>query len=133
SRSDEQVLEVCKLEMEPSYFYKAIPVLSAHVYRQADLTNKSTYVLLPGEATMYHGTDFVGRMQLPLVAVGEQFTIGFGTDPQLQVVRQMLEKSRTMQGGNQILKFEYRILISSYKTDKVRVQLWDRLPHAENE
>jgi uncharacterized protein (TIGR02231 family) len=133
SRNDEQVIEVTKLEFEPDYFYKAIPVLSPHVYRQANLVNKSKHVLLPGEATMYNGTDFVGRMTLPLVAVGEEFTAGFGAEPQLQVSRLMVERSKTMQAGNQILKYEYRILISSYKTEKVKVQVWDRLPHAEKE
>jgi len=133
SRNDDQVIEVAKLDMEPDYFYKAIPVLSAHVYRQANLVNKSKYVLLPGEATMYHVNDFVGRMNLPLVAIGEEFTVGFGAEPQLQVSRQMLDKTRSMQGGNQILKYEYRLLVSSYKPEKVKVQLWDRLPHAENE
>jgi hypothetical protein len=133
SRNDEQVIEVARLTMEPEYFYKAVPVLTPHVYRQANLTNNSKYVLLPGEATMYNGTDFVGRMNLPLVAVGEQFTVGFGTEPQLQINRQMVDKSRTMQGGNQVLKFEYRMLVSSYKPDKVKLQIWDRLPQAENE
>jgi len=133
SRNDDQVIEVAKLDMEPDYFYKAIPVLSAHVYRQANLVNKSKYVLLPGEATMYNVNDFVGRMNLPLVAIGEEFTVGFGAEPQLQVSRQMLDKTRSMQGGNQILKYEYRLLVSSYKPEKVKVQLWDRLPHAENE
>jgi hypothetical protein len=133
SRNDEQVLEVTRIDMAPEYFYKAVPVLTPHVYRQANLTNKSKYVLLPGEATMYNGTDFVGRMNLPLVAIGETFTAGFGTDPQLQVNRQMMDKTRSMQGGNQILKYEYRLLISSYKPEKVKLQLWDRLPQAENE
>jgi hypothetical protein len=133
SRSDEQVIEVARIDMKPDYFYKAVPVLTAHVYRQANLTNASKYVLLPGEATMYNGADFVGRMNLPLVAIGEQFTAGFGSDPQLQVQRQMMDKSRSQQGGNQVLKYEYRILLSSYKPEKVKVQVWDRLPAAENE
>jgi hypothetical protein len=133
SRNDEQVIEVAKIDMMPEYFYKAVPVLTPHVYRQANLTNKSDYVLLPGEATMYNGTDFVGRMNLPLVAIGEQFTIGFGAEPQLQVNRQMIDKARSMQGGNQVLKYEYRILVNSYKKDRVKLQVWDRLPFAENE
>jgi hypothetical protein len=133
SRNDEQVLEVTRIEMAPEYFYKAVPILSPHVYRLANLTNKSDYVLLPGEATMYQETDFVGRMDLPLVAIGEQMTVGFGADPQLQVQRQMIEKSRTMQGGNQVLKYEYRILLSSYKAQPVSLQLWDRLPLAEDQ
>lgn len=133
SRQDEQVMEVTRLEMSPEYYYKAVPVLTPHVYRLAELTNKTQYVLLPGEATMYQGSDFVGRMDLPLVAIGEQFTVGFGVDPQLQVHRELLDKARTTQGGNQVLKYDYRILISSYKTAAVKLQLWDRLPRAENE
>jgi hypothetical protein len=133
SRQDEQVMEVARLEMTPDYYYKAVPVLTPHVYRLAEMTNKTQFVLLPGEATMYQGSDFVGRMDLPLVAIGEQFTVGFGVDPQLQVHRELLDKSRTTQGGNQVLKYDYRILISSYKTTAVKLQLWDRLPRAENE
>ena len=133
SRNDEQILEVVRFDLAPEYFYKSVPVLTSHVYKQANLINKSKFVLLPGEATMYSETDFVGRMQLPLVAIGESFIAGFGTDPQLQVQRQLVEKSRTMQGGNQVLKFEYRILLSSFKSEAVKVQLWDRLPKGENE
>jgi uncharacterized protein (TIGR02231 family) len=133
SRNDEQVLEVARIELAPEYYYKAVPILTSQVYRLADLTNKSRYVLLPGEATTYIGTDFVGQMNLPLVAIGKPFTVGFGVDPQLQVQRQMTDKGRTTQGANQLLRYEYRILISSFKSEQVKVQVWDRLPHAENE
>ena len=44
---------------------------------------------------MYVGSDFVGRMNLPLVAIGERYTVGFGVDPQLQVSRLMVKKSRS--------------------------------------
>jgi hypothetical protein len=130
SRNDEQVVEVAKLNLAPKYYYKAVPVLHQSVYRLADLVNKSEYVLLPGEATMYQGGDFVGRMHMPLVAVGEEFTAGFGVDPQLQIQRQMMDKVKSTQGGNQVMKFEYRILVNSYKTEKVQLQVWDRLPLA---
>jgi uncharacterized protein (TIGR02231 family) len=133
SRSEEQVLEVARLDLAPSYYYKAVPLLTSQVYRLADLVNHSKYILLPGDATMYIGSDFVGQMSLPLVAVGEQFTAGFGVDPQLQVQRQMTDKSRTTQGGNELLRYEYRILVSSYKGERVKLQVWDRLPHAEKE
>jgi uncharacterized protein (TIGR02231 family) len=133
SRADEQVIEVARIELTPDYFYKALPVLTAHVYRLATVTNTSPYVLLPGEATMYLGSDFVGRAHLPLVAIGEQFTAGFGVDPQLQVVRQMTDKTRTTQGDNQVLKYHYRLLVSSYKAEAVKLQLWDRLPHGDAE
>jgi uncharacterized protein (TIGR02231 family) len=119
--------------MKPEFCYMAVPVLTRHVYRLANLTNNTETVLLPGEANMYNGNDFVGRMDVPLVAIGETFTAGFGVDPQLQVQREMLDKSRTQQGGNQVLKYDYRILVSSYKTKPVKVQVWERLPRSETE
>lgn len=133
SRNDEQVVEVAKLKLAPKYYYKTVPVLNTHVYRLADLINKSEHILLPGEATMYQGTDFVGRMPMPLVAIGEEFTAGFGVDTQLQVSRQMVDQTRSTQGGNQVLKYDYRILVSSFKNQPVQLQVWDRLPKGENE
>src|SRR2546428_11709967 len=82
---------------------------------------------------MCQGKDFVGRMTLPLVPIGEEFTAGFGVEPQLQVQREMLDKTRDMQGGNQVLTFKYRMLVSSFKDEKVKLQVWDRLPFAERE
>jgi hypothetical protein len=132
-RDDEQLIEVARLALKPDYFYKAVPVLTTHVYRLANLVNDSKYVILPGEATMYLGADFVGRASLPLVAIGEQFTAGFGVDPQLQVQRVMVDKANTTQGGNQVHRFDYRLSISSYKGEAAKVQLWDRLPHSATE
>jgi hypothetical protein len=46
---------------------------------------------------------------LPLVAAGEPFIAGFGVDPQLQVSRRLVHKSRSVQGGNQIFDYEFRL------------------------
>lgn len=133
SRPDEQVMEVAKVDLKPDFYYKAVPILSPHVYRMADIVNKSEHVILPGEATMYSGAEFVGQMTLPLVAVGEQFTVGFGVDAQLVVQRSMVDKMRSTSGGNQLLRYDYRILVNNYKTEKVKLQVWDRLPYADND
>lgn len=131
SRNDELILEIARFDLVAKNYFKAVPVISPQVYRVADLTNSTEYVLLPGEATMYQGTDFVGRARLPLVAIGKPFTVGFGVDPQLQATRKLMDKVRTTQGGNQLLKFNYRILVTSYKTTPVDIQVWDRLPMSE--
>jgi hypothetical protein len=62
---------------------------------------------------MYVGSDFVGWMNLPLVAIGEKYKVGFGVDPQLQVARVLLKKNRTVQRGNQVHNYEYRITVRS--------------------
>ena len=45
----------------------------------------------------------------------------------------MVDQTRSTQGGNQVLKYDYRILVSSYKTKAVKVQLMERLPRSETE
>ena len=131
SRRDPQLLEVTRVDLAADYFAKAVPVLTPRVYRLAKLTNKSEVVLLPGEATVYVGSDFVGRMRLPLVAAGEPFIAGFGADPQLQVSRRLVRKARSVQGGNQLFDYEFRIGLRNYRPGAVKVQLWDRLPKPE--
>lgn len=131
TRNDEQVLEIARPNVDAKFYYKALPVLTTNVYRLADLTNTTEFVLLPGEATVYLGSDFVGQTKVPLVAMGKPFTIGFGADPQLSAQRKLLDKTRTTQGGNQVLTFKYQILLNSYKATPVEVQVWDRMPHAE--
>jgi uncharacterized protein (TIGR02231 family) len=133
SRRDPQLLEVARVELPAEYYAKAVPVLTPRVYRLAKLTNKSDVVLLPGEATVYVGGDFVGRMRLPLVAAGEPFIAGFGADPQLQVSRRLVRKSRSVQGGNQIFDYEFRIGLRNYRPSAVKLQLWDRLPKPQGE
>ncbi|MBA4063264.1 MAG: hypothetical protein C0501_06045 [Isosphaera sp.] len=133
SRADEQVLEVARADLKAEFHYKAVPVLSANAYRLARVVNSSGHVLLPGEATAYVGGDFVGQMALPLVAAGESFTAGFGVDPQVQAHRAMTDKLRSTSGGNQQLRYDYRITVSNYKAEPVRLQVWDRLPFADND
>jgi hypothetical protein len=133
SRRDPALLEVARIELAAEYFAKAVPVLTPRVYRLARLTNTSDLVLLPGEATVYAGGEFVGRMRLPLVAAGEPFVAGFGVDPQLQVSRRLVNKSRSVQGGNQIFDYEFRLGLRNYRSSPVKVQLWDRLPKPHGE
>ena len=115
SRRDPQLLEVARVELAADYFAKATPVLTPRIYRLAKLTNQSDLVLLPGEATVYVGSDFVGRMNLPLVAAGEPFIAGFGVDPQLQVSRHLVHKGRSVQGGNQVFDYEFRLGLRNYQ------------------
>jgi len=133
SALDPRLLEVGRVDLPAEFSAKAVPVLTPRVYRLAKLTNKSDLVLLPGEATVYVGAEFVGRMKLPLVAAGEPFTAGFGVDPQVQVSRRLVGKTRTIQGGNQVFTYEFRINLRNYRPTAAKVQLWDRFPTAEGE
>ncbi len=133
SRKDPMFVEIGRAEMAPEYFAKAVPVLSPRVYRLAKLTNTGDSPILPGEATMYVGQDFVGRMTLPFVAVGEPFTVGFGVDSRLQIGRRLVNKTRTVQGGNQVMTYEFRIVARNFSDAPAKLHVWDRLPKPEGD
>ncbi len=68
-------------------------------------------------------------MELPTVASGQHFIVGFGADPQVRTRRELLNKSDEVQGGNRVLRFEYRLVLANFHKSPVRVQLYDRLPY----
>ena len=118
SRNDEQVVEVAKLDFQPKYLLQGGAGAERHVYRLADLVNKSKHVLLPGEATMYQGTDFVGRWRCRWWPSARSSRPASASIRSCRCSARMIDKPQTTQGGNQVLKYEYRILVSSFKNER---------------
>jgi uncharacterized protein (TIGR02231 family) len=131
SRSDQQMVRIVQTSLPSTFHHKATPVLTSYVYREAEVTNNSDEDLLRGPITVYLNGSFVGRSEMPTVARGQKFVVGFGADPQLRAKRELADKNDEVQGGNRRLSFDYRLVVENYKTEPVAVSVYDRLPHAE--
>jgi hypothetical protein len=132
SRSDQQMVRILQTDMESKFYHVAMPVLTSYVYREAELANSSDKDLLAGPITVYLDGRFVGRGEIPTVARGQSFVVGFGADPQLRARRELADKQDGVQGGNRETKFEYRLVVENFAKEKTLVRVLDRLPHAEN-
>lgn len=132
SRADQQMVRIADVELPSRFYHVATPLLTSYVYREAELTNNAVEVLLGGPVSVYLDGRFVGRGELPTVARGETFVMGFGTDPQLRVRREMLPKTEAIQGANREITMAYRLVLENYKDAAVKVRLFDRIPHPEN-
>ncbi|MBN2128239.1 MAG: DUF4139 domain-containing protein [Sedimentisphaerales bacterium] len=130
SRSDQQLVTIATIAAKADFRLVATPLLTDYVYLQADVSNHSETILLPGSAAMFRNGEFVGRSQLPQVTIGERFTAGFGIDSQVRLQRELEEKKSRIQGGNRIDTYRYRVTLSNYKDAPVTLRLLDRLPHA---
>ena len=128
SRASEQLIQIASLPVKGEFYKTAIPLLTNYVYEEASLTNEGKFVLLAGPASTYIAKQFVGRGEVPTVAIGESFTVGFGIDASLRAEREMLEKSDKIQGGNRILDFTYRLQIENFGSEPASVRIFDRLP-----
>jgi uncharacterized protein (TIGR02231 family) len=132
SRSDQQMCRIMQTDMGSKFYHVAVPVLTSFVYREAELANSSDKDLLAGPITVYLDGRFVGRGEIPTMARGQTFVVGFGADPQLRARRELVDKQDGVQGGNRETKFEYRLVVENFAKDKTLVRVLDRLPHAEN-
>ena len=128
SRSDRQLVQIARMELTTQTHYEATPLLTDYVHRLAKVTNTSDMPLLNGPYGAYIGEEYVGRGQLPVVARGQDVTIGFGIDTQLRCTRELVEKSDIISWGQRIQTFHYRLRLESYKSEPVEIRLYDRIP-----
>ncbi|MEM6798023.1 MAG: mucoidy inhibitor MuiA family protein [Planctomycetota bacterium] len=132
SRADQQLIPIASLPLEGEFYRVARPVLTEYVYEEARVANDTDFVLLAGPAATFLGDRFVGRGAAPTVAIGESFTIGLGIDESLRASRELVEKDRRVQGGNQIVRLDYRLTIKNFGDAETTVRLYDRLPSADD-
>ena len=128
SRADQQLIQISSVEAPASFSKVATPVLTAYVYDEAVVTNDGSQVFLSGPAASYAGGEFVGRGLVPTVASGETFTAGFGIDSALRASRELVERTESIQGGNRVVEFTYRLVLENFGKDAAKVRLLDRVP-----
>lgn len=129
SRDDQQLLQIARLAAPSTLAKVATPLLTSYVYDQATITNASDLVLLAGPSASYRNGEFVGRGSVPTVSVGETFTAGFGIDSSLRASRELLERTESIQGGNKVVEFAYRLSIENFGKAPAEIRLLDRVPH----
>lgn len=132
SRTEQQILNIASFECPAAFVFVASPLLTDYVYLQADITNTSDTILLPGPASMFRNGEFVGRSEMKLVTSGQTFIASFGIDSQIQVVREFADTRTDVQLGSRTSEQHYRIALSNYKNTSVALRVLDRIPWTEN-
>ena len=128
SRNNRQIVRILQTELPSKFYHVATPVLTSYVYREAELANDSQTDLLAGPITVYLDDRFVGRGEIPTVARGQEFVVGFGADSQLRTRRELVSKTNGINGGNRETKVRYRLLVENYKETETEIRLVDRMP-----
>jgi hypothetical protein len=132
SRSDQQMVRIMQTDMDSRFYHVAVPMLTPHVFREAELKSSGDEDLLAGSITVYLDGRFVGQGEIPTVARGQTFVVGFGADPQLRARRELADKQDGVQGGNRETRFDYRIVVENFSNAVTPLRVIDRIPHAEN-
>jgi uncharacterized protein (TIGR02231 family) len=87
SRNQPTLVLVGETELRSTPEYVCVPELDAHVWLRGRAKNTSEWTMLPGEASVYCGSDFLGKATLAAVERGQEFTLHLGADAALEVER----------------------------------------------
>lgn len=125
------VIAIDKLPVTSEYV--AVPKLSPSVYLKAELVNRANYPLMPGQIRIFTGNTFTGTSTMKRVAMGEKFTLPFGSDDQITVKReeQKQHKEAGLFGSNRML-YQYKIEVNNFRKEPQSITVREQLPLADD-
>jgi uncharacterized protein (TIGR02231 family) len=114
---------------DASLDYLTVPVLAPEAYLRATVTN-GPLLLLPGQARIFHGSQFVGETHLDSVAPGEEFEVQLGVDDQIKVERKLRRRttSKAVIGSTRTIDIAYEITVENHRDRKAAVSVHDHIP-----
>jgi uncharacterized protein (TIGR02231 family) len=121
---------VAEFEFDARLDHLAVPVMAAQAYIRATVTNSSSLLMLPGQARVFHDTEFAGSTTLPTVAAGEEFEVQLGVDDQIRVERELKRRatSKAVIGGTRTIDIGYEISVENHRQGQARVTVKDHIP-----
>lgn len=126
---------VATFELTPKFDYLSIPKLVDGVYRRAQLTNQSDFLLLAGQASLFIDGDFSGTLPLKRIAPREEFELTLGVDDRVTIKRELKARDvdKKLIGDRRRLRVAYEIEIKNWRTTPIDLEVRDQIPVARHE
>lgn len=131
-----QRLRLNTFSVRPEFRYVAVPVISNSAFLRGTLENTSRVHWLPGPASVFLGSEYVGETTMPYVAPGSRVEIFFGTDHRVAAQRTQVSnrtRSTGLLGDGRETLVEYRIRITNATGQAMPVEVWDRAPMSRDD
>ncbi|XZE21937.1 DUF4139 domain-containing protein [Pirellulaceae bacterium SH449] len=128
SRDSAQTIEAASRELNGSISHVAAPLLSSFAYREASFAEGTDLSLLDGKVLVYQDQQFVGHTSLRSTPSGQPFFIGLGADANVRTRRELIGKSREMQGGNTREEHSIKVVVANYYNHSIKLRLLERMP-----
>ncbi|MEE9555588.1 MAG: mucoidy inhibitor MuiA family protein [candidate division Zixibacteria bacterium] len=111
--------------------YYAIPKTSDNVYLRSKIINKTSFPLLPGDASIFFDGGFVSTTAIPLVVPSEGFDLFLGIDDNIRLKRELakrfVDETGVMSRKNRI-EFTYNITIENLRKNESKITILDQIP-----
>jgi len=114
----------------------AAPRLDPVAYLTAKAANETGVPLLPGEASVFLGDEFVGRAVLPSTPPGGELKLAFGADERIKVERKVVERRHETSGlltKDDVYRYRVRVAVKNLTSIQAAVGLLDLVPVSRDE
>lgn len=121
---------------DAGFEYFAVPKLVPNAYLRGMLVNDREYPLLPGQASVFLGEDYLGKSALPLTAPGERLELALGVDDGIKVKRELVRRHEEDAGfisKSRRIVYAYRMTVESFKKAARKVTVQDQVPVSQQE
>ena len=127
-------VRVQQLSLPATFEYTAYPRQSKQAYLTANVTGWEEFGLLPGEASLFLGTTYVGKTFMDPNSAADTLNLFFGKDNQVIIDRNKIKSSSKKQfiGGNKTETFSYVTTIRNAKAIPVTLDVIDQIPVSQN-
>ncbi len=114
----------------------AVPALDANAYLTATFKIDGETPLLPGRVLLFRDNVFMGKGSLPLMAPGQEQTLGFGVDDRIKVTRTEVHRQTSESGiitTDIVEERSWLIKVENYHARTMPVRIYDRMPYSTHE
>jgi len=132
----ERRTRVASIDATPQFTLVARPLVDPDVYLRARFRNETPFLLLPGAARMYLGSDSIGQAALAETPVGGELELWFGKEPRVTVKRELVAKRGSESGvfsKSKGTERDYRISVTNTLARATDIEVWDRIPVSRDE
>ena len=128
-------VSVASYNLVPRLDYISTPKIVEAAYRRARLINNSPYTLLPGQANLYHGEEFIGSTRLELTAPQGEVELYLGVDDRIKVKRELKRRDvdKRLIGGKRHIVYGYETSLENLLPVPVQITLKDNTPVSRQE
>ncbi len=132
---DPRNVTISLIALKPRVDYVTVPKLHQLCFRRSIALNDSAFTLLPGEAALFEGDEFLGSSTLPQTAPGQELELALGVDERIRVERELTQREvdKTFLSDRRRTRFGYKITLESGLRTAQTVIVRDQLPVSRHE
>lgn len=115
--------------------YLVAPRLDEAAYRRLKIKNSSELHLLPGQAQLFHKSDFVGSTRIDLTIPGQELEMAYGRDDRIVVKRELTQKmvDKTFLGDKRRVRYIYKITVANHTPQSQSITVFEAFPLSQHE